>query len=119
MNKKYLSMKKLIIALLFIQNVSFAQTLKDALRLNDNEQYESATGIYKQLITKEPANGTIYYYWGENLLDAGDPDGAVATFTTGLQSEPANQINKIGLAKVELYKGNLDPAKVIIDKVIL
>lgn len=112
-------MKKLIIALLFIQNASSAQTLKDALRLNDNEQYESATGVYKQLITKEPANGTAYYYWGENLLDIGDPDGAVAAFTTGLQSDPSNQINKIGLAKVELYKGNLDAAKVIIDKVIL
>ena len=48
-----------------------AQTLKDAIQLNENEQQEEAAAIYQQLIIKEPANGTIYYYYGENCLDGG------------------------------------------------
>jgi tetratricopeptide (TPR) repeat protein len=111
-------MKKLVIALLFLQSPVFAQTLKDALRLNDNEQYEAATALYQQLITKEPANGNIYYAFGENLLDAGDPDAAMAMFSNGIQADPSNAVNKIGLAKVLLYKGQMDAAKADIDKAI-
>jgi tetratricopeptide (TPR) repeat protein len=111
-------MKKLVFILLLIQSSVFAQTLKDALRQNDNEQYEAASGIYKQLITKEPANGNIYYAFGENLLDAGDPDAAQAMFENGLQAEPSNLINKIGLAKVLLSKGQLDQGKALITDVI-
>jgi tetratricopeptide (TPR) repeat protein len=111
-------MKKLVFALILLQSSVFAQTLNDALRLNDNEQYESASALYKQLITKEPGNGNIYYAFGENLLDAGDPDAALSMFNSGLQAEPSNLINKIGLAKVLLSKGMLNEAKVDIDKVI-
>lgn len=111
-------MKKLIFALLFIQTSVFAQTLKDALRLNDNEQYESASALYKQLITKEPQNGNIYYAYGENLLDAGDPDAAQAMFANGLQADATSIVNRIGLAKVKLYKGQMAEAKADIDKAI-
>ncbi len=111
-------MKKLVFALVILQSSAFAQTLNDALRLNDNEQYESASAVYKQLITKEPRNGNIYYAFGENLLDAGDPDAAESTFNAGFLAESGNAINSIGLAKVMLYKGDMLHAKAEIDKVI-
>lgn len=111
-------MKKILFVLIFIHSSVFAQTLKDAMRLNDNEQYEAATAMYKQLITKEPGNGNIYYAFGENLLDAGDPDAAESTFNAGFTAEPGNAINSIGLAKVFLYKGDMLHAKAEIDKVI-
>ncbi|MEP7265420.1 MAG: tetratricopeptide repeat protein [Bacteroidota bacterium] len=111
-------MKKILFVLIFIQSSVFAQTLKDAMRLNDNEQYDAATAMYKQLITKEPGNGNIYYAFGENLLDAGDPDAAESMFNSGFTAEPGNAINSVGLAKVMLYKGDMLHAKAEIDKVI-
>ena len=45
-------MKKFLLFLLVISNVSIAQTIQDAHRLNDNEQFDAATEIFKKLIIK-------------------------------------------------------------------
>ena len=61
----------LLISILSLAGLSApAQTLKDAIRLNENEQQDSAAEILEQLIAKDPNNGTLYYYYGENWLDA-------------------------------------------------
>ena len=63
-------------ALLICANL-FAQTLNDAIRLTDNEQYEAATALFKVLISNEPANATNYYYLGENYLLSDNADSAL------------------------------------------
>lgn len=57
-----------------------AQTLKDAIRLKENEQHDDASSAYKQLIALEPTKGDYYYYWGNNLLDADKADSAAMIF---------------------------------------
>ena len=98
--------------------ISEAQTLKEAQRLNDNEQYESAGEKYKLLIAKEPNNGINYFYYGENMLDAENQDSAFMLFNIGLQVDPANALNNIGLAEIKLSQGNLNEAKLLIDKAL-
>ena len=76
-----------------------AQTLNDAIRLTDNEQYEAATAAFRQLIQKEPANATNYYYFGENYLLSDNADSALIMFDLGEKADPANFLPQIGRAK--------------------
>ncbi len=110
-------MKKLIpiAAIAFVSFTTKAQTLKDAIRLNENEQHDAASSIYQQLISKEPTNGTYYYYYGENLMDAENPDSAKIIFEAGLQKDPTNGLVQIGLAELSLEKGDMNTGKPIID----
>jgi len=67
-----------------------AQTLKDAIRLNENEQHDDASAMYKAMISLEPTKGDYYYYWGNNLMDADKVDSAAIIFSEGLKKEPSN-----------------------------
>lgn len=95
-----------------------AQTLKDAIRLNENEQQDEATAMYEQLIAKEPNNGTHYYYYGENFLDAEQPEKAADAFNRGLQKDPANGLNLIGQGEMKLMSGDLNGGKALIEKAV-
>ena len=95
-----------------------AQSLKEAQKLNDNEQYEAAGEMYKQLVMKEPANATNYYYYGKNMLDADAQDSALMLFNKGLQVDATNALNHIGIAEIKLTQGNLAEAKPLIDKAL-
>ena len=63
------------------------------------------------LISKDPMNGTNYYYFGENLLLSDNPDSASIIFSKGRQQDPASQLLKIGEAKVLLNSVSLAEAK--------
>ncbi|CAN5415271.1 tetratricopeptide repeat protein [soil metagenome] len=108
----------LISALTSILISSKAQTLKEAIRLNENEQQEAASVMYQLLISKDPANGTNFYYYGENLIDASNTDSAKIIFDKGLSVDPTNPLNIIGQAELKLQLGLLSEAKPMIDKAI-
>ncbi len=93
-----------------------AQTLEEARRLTENEQYDAASSIYKQLISLEPANGNTYYFYGDNLLLSENADSAKLVFKSGLASEPGNLLLKIGEAKILLDNTNVLEAKQASDK---
>ena len=112
---KYIGLS-LILGITF---TSQAQTLKEAIRLNENEQQEAASGLYQQLILKEPANGTNYYYYGENLIDEEKLDSAKIIFQSGKQKDPINPLNTIGLAELMLIQGDLNAAKTQINAALL
>jgi tetratricopeptide (TPR) repeat protein len=88
----------LLAASMMVVNLN-AQTLNDAIRLTDNEQYEAATAVFRQLIVKEPANATNYYYFGENYLLSDNEDSALVMFDLGAKADPANFLPQIGRAK--------------------
>ena len=112
-------MKHLIsLSLLFIGGalVSQAQSLQEAIRLNENEQQDQATVMYEKLIASQPANGTLYYYYGENFLDSEMPEKAEAAFNAGRSKDPANALNLVGLAELKLLDGDLAGGKALIDE---
>lgn len=107
-----------ITALLVIQLTAQAQTLKEAIRLNENEQQDAASGVFQSLLVKEPANGTNYYYFGTNLIDAEKPDSAALIFNQGIKADPTNPLNFVGQAELKLQQGNMSDAKPLIDKAL-
>jgi tetratricopeptide (TPR) repeat protein len=99
-------MKKLL-AIVFLFALSagvMAQSLKEALRLTDNEQFDAARDAYKALISKEPGNGTNYYYLAENYLLSDEPDSSLKTIEQGEKADAANPLFAIGRAKIDLDK---------------
>ncbi|MEY4594297.1 MAG: hypothetical protein RIQ47_707 [Bacteroidota bacterium] len=94
-----------------LANTAFTQSLEEAKRLTENEQYEAASSIYSSLIAKEPVNATLYYYFGDNLLLDEKPDSAILIFDKGLAVDAASLLNKIGKAKELLSRTNAAEAK--------
>jgi tetratricopeptide (TPR) repeat protein len=108
--KKYIAFVILFAA---ISATAFSQTLKEAFRLTDNEQFEPAREAYQQLIAKEPGNGTYFYYLGENYLLSDELDSALNAYQRGEKVEPSNPLFSIGHAKLNLDKYSIAERKKI------
>ncbi len=112
-------MKKLLVFLFAIAisaiSVS-AQTISEARKLTDNEQYHEASAIYKSLIGSSPSNVNLYYYYGDNLLLSDNADSASIVFEKGASIDPTNPLIKIGSAKLLLDAIGVREAKASLDK---
>lgn len=115
-------MKKLIIitsvAITALFNAAHAQTLKEAIRLTENEQFEKASVAFKTLVQTEPQNGDNYYYFGKNYYKADKLDSARIWFEKGTQVAPNSPLNFVGLGRLSLDAGNKDVAKTNFDKAV-
>lgn len=107
-----MKMKKLVTVAL-LASVSFvqAQSLKDAIKLTDNEQFYSATRAFRNLIQQQPTVGENYFYFGENYFKSEKLDSAQMSYTKGFEINPTNPINLVGLGKVQWYNGKYEEAK--------
>jgi tetratricopeptide (TPR) repeat protein len=95
---------------------SFAQDLKSAIKLTDSEQFEQANQMFVALTAKEPANGDVYYYFGEMFLKERKTDTsslslkeattlALTNFNKGIEVEPGNPLNYVGVGRVDILLG--------------
>ncbi|MBC7916099.1 MAG: hypothetical protein H7Y07_18495 [Pyrinomonadaceae bacterium] len=105
------------IALLGASSV-FAQTLADAKKAIDAEQYLKASTILKSLTATQPASAENYFHLGNLYLTNEYPDSAKTTFTTGISKDPKFALNYVGLGAVELSANNTTGAKTNFDKAI-
>lgn len=81
---------------------SSAQSIQEARKLTDNEQYEESSAMYQKLISMNPSDANLYYYFGDNLLLSDNQDSAKIIFEKGKTIDPANPLLKIGSAKLLL-----------------
>jgi len=100
---------------IFVSSVE-AQTLDEAKTLTLNEQNEAASSMFKQLIAKFPMKGDYWFYYGENLLQSDNADSAKVLYTLGVQNEPSNPLNFIGLGKIAKLDGNQTEADALFAK---
>jgi len=111
---------KFLALTLLLASFGHAQTMNDAIKKTDNELYEAATADFKQLITKEPANSKLYFYYGENLFlqDNENLELAHEQWQKGLSIDPACQLNTVGLGKYQWYKGDTTAGRVYFNKAL-
>src|SRR5450759_4403641 len=94
-----------------------AQDLNTAITLTRSEQYDKAQAMFQQLIQKEPANSKNYFFFGENYLSDYFADtisnsltvaakSAKEVYQKGVEANPNDPLNYIGLAKVAYYLGD-------------
>ena len=97
----------MIIAGVLFSGIVSAQTLNDAKRLTENEQFESAAKAFEQLIAAEPTNSSAFYYYGENYFQNDNAVQAKAMYQKGISVNVNSPINYIGLGKIEYINGNI------------
>ncbi len=105
-------MKKLILAFGSLGvTVIQAQTLNEAIKLTDNEQFYASTRVFKNLVQQQPTLGENYFYMGENYFKSEKLDSAQMSYKKGTEVNATNPINFVGLGKVQWYEGKTDAAK--------
>jgi len=77
-----------------------AQTLQDAIRKTDNEQYAEALKDFKNLLVKEPANGANYFYFGDYYYEKEELDSAKILWSKGAQADVVNPLSAVAKGRV-------------------
>src|SRR5215207_9415092 len=97
---------------------SSAQTLQDAIKLTDKEQFEKATGAFKSVLATDPQNGEAWFYMGENYWSNERADSAEFCYSRGVGVAPKFPLNHVGQGKVLWTKGKSAEAQVLFDKAV-
>lgn len=99
-----------VVIFLFLSAFSLtlsAQSLDEARKLTLNEQYEEASAMFKQLVDKNPNRGENWFYFGRNLLNADNADSAAILFSKGVEVDPQNPLNYVGMGIIAKMNGDV------------
>jgi Tfp pilus assembly protein PilF len=94
------------LGLVVMGSASFAQSLNDAKKAIDAEQYQKATTMLKALVKSQASKGENYFNLGDVYLRMDYVDSARAVFTQGVTADPKNALNYIGLGEADLFSNN-------------
>ncbi|MEJ7693158.1 hypothetical protein [Daejeonella sp.] len=102
---------KITLGLMLVGSAVFAQSLADARKAIDAEQYQKGKAILKTLTSSQPTNAENFFVLG-NLYLTTSPinqrpdyiDSAKAAFDKGVAANVAYPLNFIGLGAVDLAK---------------
>lgn len=114
-------MRKHFIILLFLLSNCIllnAQTLVEGLSAIDFEKYEGARNIFKELTSKEPKKGNNYYYLGQTYVYLMQNDSAIQSYNSGINAEPNNPKNYIGLGELLMNENKIAEAKIQFSKAL-
>ena len=113
------SVRSLSVVLLGATTLSAgAQTLADAIKLTDKEQFDKATLAFRKVIASEPQNGEAWFYFGENYWENQQADSAEACYRQGNGVGGKFPLNKVGLGKVLWAQGKKAEAQTMFDQAI-
>ena len=88
---------KLLLALVFIGSSVFAQSLDDAKKAIDAEQYQKAKLMLKNLTVTQGTKDDNFFYLGWVYLLQEYPDSAKTVFNKGISVNPKSALNYAGL----------------------
>jgi predicted Zn-dependent protease len=99
-----------------------SQDLQAAFKLTRAERFEDANAAFKALLQKNLSDGDVYYYFGDNYLQEyySDTtnnsfrelsDSAKILFTQGVEKDPSNPLNYVGMGQIDLMTKNLPKAQ--------
>jgi len=94
------------ISLAFVVTGVQAQSLDDAKKAIDAEQFAQAKQMLETLVKNKPKDGENYFYLGLVYLENDHLDSAKMFFDQGLTADPKNNLNKVGQGIVDLYSGD-------------
>jgi tetratricopeptide (TPR) repeat protein len=86
--------------LIFIGSSVFAQSLADAKKAIDAEQYQKAKSMLKNLTTTQATKDENFFYLGWVYVQQEYADSAKATFTRGIAANAKSALNYAGLGAV-------------------
>jgi len=106
-----------------------AQDLNSAIKLTRSEQFSFAERQFNALLKQSPNDGNIYFYFADNYLKRyfADStiipfkemaDSATMLFQQGVQAEPSNPINFVGMGEISLMQDDYLKAQSYFDKAV-
>ncbi len=100
-----------IVAFVLASSAMVAQTLQDAIKLTNNEQFDKADAAFKALIANQANNGEYLFYYGENFFKNEHPEKALEQYKKAVEVNATNPFGYVGLGKIEWYSGKQAEAK--------
>src|ERR1700759_106477 len=88
------------LGLVFVGSSVFAQSLDDAKKAIDAEQYQKAKSMLKNLTVTEATKDENYFYLGWVYLKEDETDSAKMWFNKGIAVNPKSSLNYVGLGAV-------------------
>src|SRR5690606_30020399 len=98
------------VSLAFMATSVQAQSLDEAKKAIDAEQYAKAKGMLETLVQEKPKDGENYFYLGLVYIHNAHLDSALTIFNQGLEADPRGNLNAVGQGIVSLYKGDTNAA---------
>jgi len=89
-----------VFGLAFAGTAVHAQSLDDAKKAIDAEQYQKAKTMLKNLTVTEATKDENYFYLGWVYLKQDEPDSAKLWFNKGIAVNPKSSLNYVGLGAV-------------------
>lgn len=88
------------LSLVCVGSVVSAQSLDDAKKAIDAEQYQKAKSMLKNLTVTQANKDENYFYLGWAYLKEDEPDSAKMWFNKGIAVNPKSSLNYVGLGAV-------------------
>src|SRR6478735_2235492 len=88
---------KIVLALSVVGSSAFAQSLADAKKAIDAEQYQKAKTMLKNLTVTQANKDENFFYYGWVYILQEYPDSAKAIFQKGITVNPKSALNYAGL----------------------
>lgn len=104
--------------LVLSQFVVKAQSIADAVRAIEVEQFDKAKNILRNLSNNPTTAAEALYYLGDAYIKTAEIDSARMTFSRGVEAYPSSYFNHIGVGRIQLFEGNAAAAKANFDKAI-
>ena len=104
--------------MLLITSYSNAQSLQNAIKLTDSEQYTLAEKELKDLIKSDNSKPEYYYYLAENFADRKEIDSAIIYWKIASLKNTEFPYTSIASARLKLNEKDFNAAKAIFDQVL-
>ena len=88
------------LGLIFMGSSVFAQSLPDAKKAIDAEQYQKAKSMLKNLTVTQPTKDENFFYLGWVYIKQDYSDSAKVVFNKGIAANPKSALNYAGLGAV-------------------
>ncbi len=109
----------LSIGLLWACTAVYAQSLADAKKAIDAEQYQKSKSMLQVLTVNQPTNAENYFYLGSVYMKTDHPDSAKMIFSKGVSINVNYPLNYVGQGAVALAEGDSVVAKERFDRALL
>jgi tetratricopeptide (TPR) repeat protein len=107
------------LGLVFAGSGAFAQSLADAKKAVDAEQYQKAKVMLKNLTVTQPTKDENFFYLGQAYIAQDYTDSARIAFNKGIALNPKSALNYAGLGLADRLEKNPASAKANFDKALL
>lgn len=108
-----------VLGLAFAGSATFAQSLGDAKKAIDAEQFQKAEVMLKNLTTTQPTKDENFYYLGYVYVIQDYLDSARTAFNKGIAANPKSALNYAGLGLADRQEKNITSAKANFDKALM